>query len=70
MHLVMKIRFSVYNVLYHGPWLCCGPGAPRGAGGPSLTHVPAMLEFQVCNEVLYMRDVKCCVGHCTGDLLI
>lgn len=47
------------------------PGCAVGLGlGPSLTHVPAMLEFQVCNEVLYMRDVKCCVGHCTGDLLI
>lgn len=41
-----------------------------GAGGPSLAHVPAMLEFQVCNEVLYLRDVKFCVGLCSGDLLI
>lgn len=36
LHLVMKIRFSVNNVLCHGPWLCCGPEARRGAGGPSL----------------------------------
>lgn len=51
MDLVMKIRSGVYNVLCHGPWLCSGPEAARGAGGPSLALVPAVLEFQVCSEV-------------------
>lgn len=69
-HLIKKISFSVCNVLCHGPWLCCEPEAPRGAGDPSLAHVPAMLKFQVCSEVLYLRGVKCCVGHCTADLWI
>lgn len=59
----MKIRFSVYKVLCHGPLLCCKSETPMGAGGPSLAHVPAMLEFQVCYEVLYLRDVLCRTWH-------